>query len=198
MVLAEKLDILKNALPHMKEVQWKFESDIRHDSELIDWFADGGEIRACYKGKTLAKENTFFVIFKKGALTIELGSVRENLRSRSRGWKEEYLDIFWKKNEKLIYCVSCMKTVEEIFSEHHKKINETTYAHSDGSYRENNLFSSSSDKSLKQLKKHEEMFRDALNKNSYPYWKEMKESGLSPEEFRKRYSGIVKSYEFNF
>lgn len=151
--LHKKLDILKEALPNYNLVHFKFMKDIEYDYALLDWFADGGEIRT-YKSKSNYKgaKVTYPISLHKGDVALHIGSIwdmSDEVRDPDsfRDWVDAYVSYFWSKNQTLKFCTSnLLETVEEIFSKDGcTKINETTYSHRDGSFSENNVFHLSKD-----------------------------------------------------
>jgi len=139
------LDQLADALPAFKLLNFKFKEDKEHDIRLLDWFADGGELRAYknYKFNSIWRYNIY--LYKKG-LKMLIGSISEDIDlTDNNKWKIDYIKYFLGKNNKLSYCTNnILKTREEI--QHEGSIvsyTDTLIYYKDGSSR--NIFNLSKD-----------------------------------------------------
>lgn len=159
--LHQKLDALKETLPFLDEVNWKFSADQAHDDSLIDWFIDGGHVRT-YTDKSYSGKS-FTIWLVKGNVTIMIGTIGKAFTSgRKNIWVHDYCAKFWKKNQNLKMCTNnLLRTPEEIVNRYGvKAIDDKTYAYKDGSI--GNIYHLSKD-TPKSIVKNEAEVRNLLD-----------------------------------
>lgn len=158
--LFEKLDALQKALPSRRLLDFRFSNDQDHDNNIIDWFADGGEIRAYKEYKS-----SFHIDLCKGDVIIYLGLFSKTMDDSTKlnQWKFNYLKKFWDKNKNIVYCTNnLLNTPDEIIGDNIRINDETFKYKSDGSFTEGNIFHLSKHSSLKSFKKGEIECRETI------------------------------------
>ena len=158
----EKLDLLKESLPSLSLLNFKFGADEQYDLDLIDWFADGGEIRT-YTYKALSGP-AFMIYLYKGEVRLSIGMISEKADYTMVKYRPVYIKRFREKNKNIAYCTSnLMETPEEIRNRPGvTAIDENTYKYKDGSFSKNNVWRLSKD-NAKSIKKNEEKLISILN-----------------------------------
>lgn len=149
MKLSEKLDALSSVVQHFDLLQFKLKADRQHDKDLIDWFADGGELRAYRHYKITGLPWRYNAVLFKNGLSLTIGALGEDFDQVGElaMWRMEYLSRFLQKNTTVSYCVSDqLKTIDEIRNGPGIiSSTEDTITYSDGSFSKGNIFKFSKD-----------------------------------------------------
>lgn len=166
--MEQELNKLLEAIPAYRHLQFKFSKDRNHDKRLIEWFADGGEIRSFRDFKPPKSNWLYGIKLYKGGLILDIGPIVENYldfcESKNVRWRYEYISYFRSLNKNLKYCTSnLLKTVKEIQKQPGIiKYDDDTIVYSDGSYSKGNIFSGSKD-TKNTIKKSEKIVNDILD-----------------------------------
>lgn len=168
--MKDKLDQLAECVHLYELLNFRYSKDINHDYQLLDWFADGGEIRAFKDYKIKNAPWRFNIIFVKKELKLHLGIVSSDFKEVLNNsnilvkLRYDYLKYFRQKNKNLSYCTNnLLKTCKEIQTDKNViKYTDNTIYYSDGSFSLNNIFKYSKD-TVKTYEKSETYLINLLN-----------------------------------